>query len=234
MARVTYGAIITELKGSIGNTTFQNNVSGNIMKSKSGSRNTNSHPQIVSQQLLSAINNLWLNLNSVEKQSWLTFASTYNYVSPYGITKILSGYQYFVSCNSNILLLSGTHLTMAPGYISIPNFPIFTFLVDEFTFNLEIDAPVTLADSYIAVYATSLSRSGNLNTRKNYKLILSLANNTTTEIVLIASYQNSFSISWSDIVNNSRSSIVVSCKFIEKLTGLAGIYYTNVINFPLP
>ena len=234
MARVTYGAIITELKGSISKTTFQNNVSGNIMKSKAGSRLTNSSLQYISQSNFTAINYLWSNLNASDKQSWVDFAAANDYISQYGITKKLSGYQYFVSCNSNILLVGEAPLTTAPVFISIPVFPSFGFNVNSGIFNLEINVPVTLANSFIAVYATSLIRSVIVQSRKNYRFIYSIANDTTDELVLKDSYQNAFGLLWSDIINSNHVSIVISCKYIEALTGLSGKYFTNVQSFPLP
>jgi len=114
MARVTYGAGITDFKGSIGGVTFQNNTSGSIARLRSRAVVNPTSGQAAYQNRFSYLVSLWPTLTQVQKDTWDAFAAANDHTTPWGDIKILSGYQWFLSCNLRRMLYYSTAITAAP------------------------------------------------------------------------------------------------------------------------
>ena len=105
MARVTYGAGVTDYKGSIGGVTYQNNASGAIARLRTKATVNPTASQAAYQNRLSYLVSLWASLTQLQKDAWDTFAAANDHTTPWGDIKTLSGYQWFMSCNLRRMLL---------------------------------------------------------------------------------------------------------------------------------
>ena len=99
MARVTYGSGITELAGSIGGVTYQKNASGNIAKLRSNPIVNPTPLQAGYQQQMAMLVAFWPTLSQANKDAWNDLAAAHLHTTPWGESKKLSGYQWFLSCN---------------------------------------------------------------------------------------------------------------------------------------
>jgi len=99
MARVTYGSGITELAGSIGGVTYQKNASGNIAKLRSNPIVNPTSRQAIYQQQMAMLVAFWPTLSHADKDLWNDLAAAHLHTTPWGESKKLSGYQWFLSCN---------------------------------------------------------------------------------------------------------------------------------------
>jgi len=99
MARVTYGSGITELAGSIGGVTYQKNASGNIAKLRSNPIVNPTSRQAVYQRQMAMLVAFWPTLSQFDKDAWNDIAAAHLHTTPWGESKKLSGYQWFLSCN---------------------------------------------------------------------------------------------------------------------------------------
>lgn len=104
MARVTYGESITEYAGSIGGVTFQRNASGPIAKLRTNPIVNPSPDQSTYQVNMATLVAYWPTLSQANKDLWDAFAVAHDHTTPWGETKTLSGYQWFLSCNLNLLI----------------------------------------------------------------------------------------------------------------------------------
>lgn len=126
MARVTYGSGVTELAGSIGGVTYQKNASGNIAKLRSNPTVNPTPLQSVYQTELSFIVSHWHNLSSVNKATWDAFAAAHDHTTPWGETKTLNGFQWYISCNKIKLKNSSTCFGAAPTWTAMTPPDAFT------------------------------------------------------------------------------------------------------------
>ena len=101
MARVTYGSGITELAGSIGGVTYQKNASGNIAKLRSNPTVNPTPLQAGYQNNMAKLVAHWPTLSQANKDNWNALAAAHLHTTPWGETKALSGFQWFLSCNLN-------------------------------------------------------------------------------------------------------------------------------------
>jgi len=99
MARVTYGSGVTELAGSIGGVTYQKNASGNIAKLRSNPTVNPTPLQAGYQQQMAMLVASWPRLSQADKDAWNDLAAAHLHTTPWGESKKLSGYQWFLSCN---------------------------------------------------------------------------------------------------------------------------------------
>ena len=116
MARIIYGSIITDIKGSIGGITYQENGSGQIARLKPRKSKTNTQKQRDQQPRLKRIQKAWNELSLTNKILWNDFASVNNKIGLDGNAKVLTGYQWFVTINQNRLLFEDSILSAPPVY----------------------------------------------------------------------------------------------------------------------
>jgi hypothetical protein len=116
MARIIYGSIITDIKGSIGGLTFQKNGSGTIARLKPRKNKTNTQKQRDQQPRLKQVQKEWNELTLVNKILWNDFAAVNNKIGLDGQEKKLTGYQWFLSINENRLLFEDSILLVPPVY----------------------------------------------------------------------------------------------------------------------
>jgi len=100
MARVTYGSMVTELRGKIGGTVFQRNAYGFSAKNKGTTCfSATAFQQSMRDSLKKAVQ-AWSLLSSGQRDSWNVYASTYPQYPHNGGSTELSGYNVFVKSNA--------------------------------------------------------------------------------------------------------------------------------------
>lgn len=104
MARVTYGALVTEIKGSIGGSTFQSNAYGFTMKNKPNMVKPNTEDQERSKLIFSVATKSWVSMSSSGRTNWNTFANTYPQYAKNNPSSQLSGYAAFVKWHAAYFL----------------------------------------------------------------------------------------------------------------------------------
>lgn len=114
MARVTYGESITEYAGSIGGITYLRNASGPIAKLRSLPPLNPSPDQSTYQTNMAILVAYWPTLSQANKDSWDALAAAHDKTTPWGETKTLSGYQWFLSVNL-LRLSTGQALRSSPA-----------------------------------------------------------------------------------------------------------------------
>lgn len=99
MARVSYGAFVTEINGSIGGTTFQSNRYGFSVKNKNYPGNSNSTSRVEVKNAIRAISQHWNVITQIQRDAWNTFAATYPQPSKHNSSSYLSGFAIFLKYN---------------------------------------------------------------------------------------------------------------------------------------
>ena len=147
MASGKYGTIITDMKGSIGGTTFKGTRSGAVVQNKinsnpsgkyGGKSQVDNNEQLIRSQL-NFTQNLenWKNLSDVDRQTWVTGAVNFPFVNKFGEQYTPSAFQLFMSCNQNLYSIGAGNIATCPPPTS-PS-PTPGFVVSSgggFTFNI--------------------------------------------------------------------------------------------------
>jgi len=129
MARIKFTAIVEDIRGSIGGTTFQKNAYGYSAKRRPNMVKPNSPNQLASQIRFSQAVRAWDALTNEQRANWETYASTYPQYSKHNLDSQLSGYALFVKYNSLYLYQNvGIRATVALTNPVVHN-PTYTLVV---------------------------------------------------------------------------------------------------------
>lgn len=160
MARVQYAAPVSAIVGSVGGWTFQTNRSGEIVRlrpkgllspSNKQSTQITSHIQLVA---------AYSGITPAEKLLWEAFAIANTHQTRFGQEKTLTGQNWFISINSNRLLLGAAILT-SPPIFELPNGnAAFTIALTAASIIITKQEPLSPAVTALKVWTTPpLSRS---------------------------------------------------------------------------
>ena len=96
MGKIIYGALGTEIRGSIGGSTFQRNKHGFTMRNKPKMTLPSGNAVRLIQQNMVQVIQAWQALTPAERLDYVTYASTYPQYSKNNPTSVLSGYEVYL------------------------------------------------------------------------------------------------------------------------------------------
>lgn len=227
MARVTYGGGVTEFEGSIGGVTFMRNSSGPIAKLRS-------RPIVNPRQALSEKQTLfaflvayWQALDQSDKDDWDTFAAAHNHTTPWGETKTLSGYQWFLSCNLIRMIYHSTPIDAPPTWTAYSPPDQFTIATSSTYIKVQW-SPAYDATSLMAYCTLPLSQNS-LNLRHSLYFVKYYFNSPslsewdlTTEIAAL------LNVTWSSFYATSNCSLIIRILNLSFNTGLSSSYTSAI------
>lgn len=170
MARIKYSALIEDIRGSVGGTTFQGNKHGYTIKAKSNVVKPKSPLQNRSKSITSIVTRAWASLTSTQRGYYNTYASTYPQYARHNPSSVLSGYEVFLRYYSLRLLTNLGFLTPATFTPStVPTFDVSIYL-DSGDLTIEFDNVTNNGNAYSLMFISSkLPDSQNfIGTRTRY------------------------------------------------------------------
>lgn len=230
MARVTYGALVTNLTGSIGGVTFQHNSSGAIARLRSKQSLNPSLKQSDQQVLVAQLVSIWPTLSDADKITWHDLAAAHNHTSPWGVAKILNGFQWFMSCNLNNLSCGYPVITTAPAYASISPPNVFTLAADEDDFDINIAAGWNPGTSMILIYATPPLRQSTIKLRRSLFLLDSYTGGNINNRDIRVVYEALFNLTWSTFYTTAECNIIIRVKQVQHDTGMSSSFQSALLN----
>lgn len=134
MASIKMGAIVTEIKGSVGGTTFQSSNAGLSMKNKGkgmhgkmkGYAQRHDGTHVVQQGHFAIVTKAWAGLTDVERATWSGLLGIWTFKNKFGEVYNGSAYQIFCAANINRLTLGLSLLTDAPTKVDMVD-PMVTY-----------------------------------------------------------------------------------------------------------
>jgi hypothetical protein len=229
MARVTYGALITDLAGSIGGITFQRNSSGSIARLKPYTPVNASSGQQSQQILLSNLIASWASLSAANKLSWETFAGLHDHINEWSETKHLNGFQWYLSCNLNLLITSQATISAAPAWTAVAALQAFALTADTVNFDIDWTPSIDITGYRLIVYATSPIRQSSMKLRRSTFLLSIYDGGAIDTYALEVLYAALFNVVWADLFSDSNCSIIIRCKVVQEATGLSSPFTSALI-----
>ncbi len=194
MARIQYGSIITDIKGSIGGITYQKNRSGQIARLRSGTFKTSTPKQTTAQGKHITILSTWQSLSLTDRDLWNLFAVANTKVNRFGEIKTLTGLNWFESINQTRMLFGLSFLLTPPVY-SLPTAPpVYNLVVSPTVLTVEFIPVFAPVGTGMKIWTTPpLTRSTN-SLRSEYRLTKVIQSGPYGLIDLTADWQNTHSI----------------------------------------
>jgi hypothetical protein len=229
MARVTYGALVVDLAGSIGGTTFQKNSSGAIARSRAYTPVNPSVLQSDRQLALCRFVALWPSLTVIQKTAWNDLAAAHLKINDWGVSSRVSGYQWFIAYNLNGYTQGYPAYLVPEAYYLVPPMEYFTLSANASKFDIDFHPTGNSAGTWTGVYATAPLRQSSIKLRKSTFLIDLIHISTETVVHIMDSYSNYFNITWADFYNSANATIVIRLKNFAEDTGYASPFTSNLI-----
>ena len=151
MAILKMGAIVTNIVGSIGGTTFKRNGNSNVIMNKP--IGTSYSKLLLNKQLngIRAIFQQWASITSVVRTAWNAAALLYTFPDKFGVMRNISGRQFFNKLN--IQLLPVGSLILSPDGISnhIGSTTVSNFILSSAPFAAALDFTIVDDDCWVLV-----------------------------------------------------------------------------------
>jgi len=139
MARIVYGALVTEIKGSIGGTTFQSNRYGFTVKNKPNMVRPNKQKQTDQNLIFKAAVKRWNPMGQTGRDNWDQFAIDFPQESKHNPGVNLTGYAAFVRWHTARFTAQGpTADTESIPITSLPALDIDTITLETGVGNVDM------------------------------------------------------------------------------------------------
>lgn len=201
-ASVKYGAIVSELKGKLGGQVFKGGASGGVMMTKNqltgavanGSKLTKADAgrTVNPQQNIGNNASTWKALTGAQRATWIAAAPNFPFKNKFGETYTPSGYQLYMSINTNLLLVNEPVLTDAPEVPTLESCPAFT-VAPSTSPTATFYMTGTIPTGYkMTVYGTAPMSAGRAVTKGNKKAIIIFDDTQTFPVSLDTAYSKIF------------------------------------------
>lgn len=229
MARVTYGESITEYAGSIGGVTFLRNSSGPIAKLRSNPPVNPSPDQSTYQLNISILVAFWPTISQANKDLWDAFAAAHDHTTPWGETKTLSGYQWFLSVNLTRLLLSLSILSSAPVWFAVPPPDQFTIETSA-TYIRAAWSPAYDPPYNLLFYLTLPLRQSSIKLRRSLFYVCTRPTGDPLDNYdLTSEFEALANVTWATFYASADASVIVRIKHTLVTRGLSSAYTSAIV-----
>jgi hypothetical protein len=216
--------LVTDFKGSIKGTTFQRNAAGNIAKGKSNSRFSPSQAQQYELTDFASIASKWNGIGFGYKDEWNVFAGLYDRTDFWGSIKHISGYQWFMSINRALSLISQPLIEQIPGDAAILPVPAYTIDVNDDWIRLDFGSPINISDRYIIINVTGPRRFSSGTSRQQSFYLKQVTGAAVQYINFTTEWEALFHQVWATFYNQNNAGVVVFPYSINLSNGVSSAY----------
>lgn len=103
MARILFGALVTQIAGSIGGTTIRRSQNGPIISSKSMGFSRSKYYQNKALNKIASLNGVWRSLSDAERINWKNKAELYTFPDRFGVERHLTGRLLFIKAFGSLI-----------------------------------------------------------------------------------------------------------------------------------
>lgn len=178
MASIKYSALVTDIKGSIGGTTFKGTRAGAVIQNKviqppypaEGAKITKADAGRSMRNIGNSVQ-AWKALAPDEQEGWNMAAPNYPFKNKFGEFYTPSGYQLFQSISADLQLIEEPLLTLPPTPEAWTNCPSFKIQVDTSNGDILQDIGTPPTDYAIAIFMTRPLSPGTRGNVRDFRFI---------------------------------------------------------------
>lgn len=224
MARVLYSTHIDEIKGSVGGLSFHRNSAGTIMRLKPSRVQSPTGVQSVQQTIFNRAVAAWAAMDWGNQNDWNVFAATHPKTNYWGESKVLSGYNWFLSCCNYAFIMGHTYPTAPPTWSTPLAIPSYGYQINASSFNLYFGSGFVHSDQHLFVFASPPLLSTGLKNRKLLRLLKIIAPGTTIICDILAEWLSIYGFTSMPAPGPGRYFINVAVATVHKTYYFASAY----------
>lgn len=227
MARVQYGAIITNLKGSVGGFTFQTNSSGEIVRKRPTGKKNPTVLQTVVQSEFTDLLAAWQSLSLADKILWNDFAALHTKTNKFGEVKSLTGMNWFISINQNRLTMGLGTYSQPPTYALPSAPPAFTVTLTAGVLSVTFSPNFQPTGTDLFIWTTQPVSRVSQKLRNAYRLTKVETGDNYGTIDLTTAWETTHGLSWPPGADTSCYTIAILIQSCLQSSGICSAGTTN-------
>ena len=220
MARITYGPLVTAIKGSIGGVTFQNNTSGTIIRSRPRPTRVSTTKQTIAHAALQQLLYEWQNITQSQRDEWNEYASVWTKENKFGESKTLTGQNWFTSVNWWRNELDETILAGPPAHTLPQAAPSFAMILSNSDVKINFLSAHDYVNNPVAVWSSLPTKKNTLSINQIRKLVYVFRTTPADPYNLTALWEAAIGLDW-DPSNNFPDANIFFC--LESIRESSGI-----------
>lgn len=221
MAIVQLGQFVTGIRGSIGGNTYQKNGAGTIIRTRSNPRSTSTINQQLSHQRHQKRLVAWSGLALSDRQQWNAYASLYPKQNKFGVSKRITGQNWFESVNSNLEIIGQPLLTLPPIH-DLPNaVNTFGIIFIHGQLFISFDQPQDATNDTLLIWATPITSRSTLSVNQIRRLIGITGGGVIGGFSIGSMYANTFPGDSANIPLAVNKQIIVCIQTVHNTSGIS-------------
>jgi hypothetical protein len=193
MARIKYGALVSEISGSIGSVTFQKSNFGNTLRSKPRSRQSGTHTQQLCRNYMMQLHQSWAAMSDAQRTKWNQFISYSGARIRRDKGVLLTGHSLFIQYNF-LRLLSQIAILTDFNFNTIVSFPLpYGISLDGVDLNFIVTNNYDSNVIWSVLKASAPQRSSRSFNPDFVRFVFNPWANTNTSVInMVPGYANNF------------------------------------------
>ena len=234
MARVQYGAMITELTGSIGGFTFQKTSAGDIVRARPIQKKNSTSKQTITQALHMTFLSLWQNLSLANRILWNDFATINTKTNKFGEVKTLTGLNWFESINQNRLKMGLSNLDSPPVHALPTSPPAYSFTITDLILEITFAPAFTPVATDLCIWTTQPVSRVTTSLRESFRQTLLVTGDNYGVIDLTNAWESTHNIPWPPSSQTSCFQIGIMVQSCLQASGICSVGVLNIESLDVP
>jgi len=226
MAVILPGAIISDLRGSIGGVSFHQGRAGIIASKRSSQTKAKTVQQSEIQEIFIAALMNYQALTNTQKNLWNDYAVAYPHTNKFGQQRILTGQNYFFALNYYRFYVGESLFQEPPARVLPPATGNYSVTLSSTQIIVTFDTAFNPTNGGIIIFATIPTTTITTSHRSQWRIIYGSAIPPFTTIDLTADYNTKFGIDYGTIAANGTFNIGI---MILNFNLLSGVYSPGLI-----
>jgi phage-related tail protein len=192
MAKIKFGAIVTDASGKLGGHVFSKNRAGSYLRTKASPTNPRSTFQMWVRALFAQITSAWSGLTQEQRNSFNSKVDDYQKTNVFGDLKSLSGKALFQKLNNNLLLTDQEMILTCPSPSPYANIALMSAVGDVSGNAFDVATLGTATGEKVVISATPLLSQGTKFVKNDLRQIAVVSGGVDATINIFASYTARF------------------------------------------
>lgn len=205
------------------------NASGPIAKLRSNPPVNPSPDQSIYQNNMAVLVAYWPALSQENKDLWDAFAVAHDHTTPWGETKTLSGYQWFLCLNLSRIRYYTPPLSSPPNWATYNPPPETTLVATATYLRVEWAAPYTFS-LHLAFYLSLPLRQSSVKLRRSLFYVKLLYNQSElSNYDLTSLFESLSNVTWATFWASANCSIICRLKYGSFLSGIFSAFTSAIV-----
>jgi hypothetical protein len=228
VARIEFGAGITDIVGSIAGWTFQRNRSGSIVRTRPRQPKFNTPKQTSQQSAFVGLIQDFQQLSPGDKLAWDAFATSNTKINRFGQTKILTGQNWFTAINSARARLALAQLSTPPANLLPEAITGFNLTVDATKIEISTITPDNPTDTGLFIQTTFPNTLTTKDQRSALRETATLSSGPFGTIDLTPDWEAAHTLPWPPGSVANCINVMVQLVPVRVSTGITGVAINKV------